>query len=175
MKSRTVKVEVDGTDRRRTVVIERDGERYRVLVDGQPRLVDLARAGSAWSLVIEESQGVRRSVQGVVRPLPGNGAVDVYIDGIRFPSTVRRRGPQSRGGQSTGQSGPERVTAPMPGKVVRVLIAAGQHVTRRQGLLVVEAMKMENEIRATRDGQVREVLVSEGQSVEAGTALAILE
>ena len=63
----------------------------------------------------------------------------------------------------------------MPGKVVRVLVAPGAEVKARQGLVVVEAMKMENEVRAVRDGLVREVLVVEGQSVEAGAMLVVVE
>jgi pyruvate carboxylase subunit B len=63
----------------------------------------------------------------------------------------------------------------MPGKVVRVLVAAGDAVRPRQGLGVVEAMKMENELRAAREGVVREVLVQEGQSVEAGAALIVVD
>jgi pyruvate carboxylase subunit B len=63
----------------------------------------------------------------------------------------------------------------MPGKVARVLVKAGDEVKMRQGLVVVEAMKMENELRAARDGRVREVLVSEGQSVDAGAPLVIVE
>jgi len=56
-----------------------------------------------------------------------------------------------------------------------VLVAAGDQVTARQGLVVVEAMKMENELRAARDGRVREVAVREGQSVDAGTVLLVVE
>ena len=69
----------------------------------------------------------------------------------------------------------QRVNAPMPGKVVRVLVSRGDAVKARQGLVVVEAMKMENELRAARDGRVREVFVSEGQSVDAGTPLVVVE
>jgi biotin carboxyl carrier protein len=63
----------------------------------------------------------------------------------------------------------------MPGKVVRVLVKVGDEVQPRQGLVVVEAMKMENELRAAAAGRVREVFVSEGQSVEAGTPLVVVE
>ena len=63
----------------------------------------------------------------------------------------------------------------MPGKIVRVLVKAGDQVTARQGLVVVEAMKMENELRAARDGRVRELSVAEGQSVDAGTVLLVVE
>ena len=72
-------------------------------------------------------------------------------------------------------AGPQQVTAPMPGKVVRLLVSAGDEVQLRQGLVVVEAMKMENELRAAKAGRVREVFVREGQSVEAGTPLVVVE
>ncbi len=71
--------------------------------------------------------------------------------------------------------GPIASTAPMPGKVVKLLVSAGDQVTARQGVVVVEAMKMENELRAGRAGIVREVLVAEGASVEAGTPLLVIE
>ncbi len=62
----------------------------------------------------------------------------------------------------------------MPGKVVRVLVKPGDEVVARQGVVVVEAMKMENELRAGRAGLVREVLVAEGMSVDAGTPLVVI-
>ena len=71
-------------------------------------------------------------------------------------------------------SGPQRLVAPMPGKVVRVLVKAGDTVRARQPIVVIEAMKMENELRAGRDGVVAEMQVREGQSVEAGTLLAVV-
>ena len=63
----------------------------------------------------------------------------------------------------------------MPGKVVKVLVRAGDEVKARQGLVVVEAMKMENELRSPKDGRVSEVLVAEGASVEAGRPLVVVE
>ena len=84
-------------------------------------------------------------------------------------------GRRSRDAGGSKGTGPQRVLAPMPGKVVRVLVKAGDEVTARQGLVVVEAMKMENELRSARQGRVRDVLVVEGQSVEAGTALIVVE
>jgi biotin carboxyl carrier protein len=62
----------------------------------------------------------------------------------------------------------------MPGKIVRVLVRAGEAVRARQPLVVVEAMKMENELRAVRDGIVADVPVAAGQSVDAGTLLAVI-
>ncbi len=72
-------------------------------------------------------------------------------------------------------SGPRRVIAPMPGKVVRVAVEVGQDVSAGEPLVVMEAMKMENEIRAPRAGRVREIGVRVGQAVEQGSVLAVLE
>jgi biotin carboxyl carrier protein len=63
----------------------------------------------------------------------------------------------------------------MPGKVVRVLVSAGDEVSVRQGLVVVEAMKMENELRSPKDGRVKDVRVQAGTSVEAGRVLVVVE
>ena len=63
----------------------------------------------------------------------------------------------------------------MPGKIVRVLVKSGDQVKAKQGLVVVEAMKMENELRAARDGRVRELAVTEGQSVDAGAVLLTVD
>jgi biotin carboxyl carrier protein len=62
----------------------------------------------------------------------------------------------------------------MPGRVVRVLVAAGDRVTARQGVVVVEAMKMENELRTPRDGTVKQVLVKAGTAVETGAVLVVI-
>jgi biotin carboxyl carrier protein len=72
-------------------------------------------------------------------------------------------------------TGLQRVTAPMPGRVVRVLVQPGDDVLPRQGLVVIEAMKMENELAAVRAGRVREVTVTPGAAVEAGRLLVVIE
>ena len=72
-------------------------------------------------------------------------------------------------------SGKVLVTAPMPGKVVRVLVAPGAHVTEGQGLVVVEAMKMENELKSPKAGTVGEVFAKEGSAVEANAKLLTVE
>lgn len=92
--------------------------------------------------------------------------VAAVVDGRRF----ERVGPAEAGGH-----GEQRVKAPMPGRVVRVLVKVGDTVAARQGLVVVEAMKMENELTVGRGGRVKEVTVAEGASVEAGRLLVIVE
>lgn len=164
--------------RARTVEIDRRAEGQRITVDNQPRLVDAARVGShRWSLIVRDPDTGRTvSADAVVVPQNGDGSMHVYIEGHCIPVSLRgglgRRARQEAGAQG---GGPQRVTAPMPGKVVRVLVAPGDEVQPRQGLVVVEAMKMENELRAGRAGRVRDVFVTEGQSVEAGTALVVVE
>jgi biotin carboxyl carrier protein len=81
-----------------------------------------------------------------------------------------------RGGAASDQvaSGPRRIVAPMPGRVVKVLVKPGDTVDARQGLVVVEAMKMENELRAPGAGTVTEVKVTEGASVEANSVLVVI-
>ena len=71
-------------------------------------------------------------------------------------------------------AGPIQIVSPMPGRIVRVLVMAGDVVAARQGLLVVEAMKMENELRAAARGTVTELFVREGQSVDAGAPLLVV-
>ena len=70
--------------------------------------------------------------------------------------------------------GPQRIDAPMPGKVVRVLVKAGDEVQEGQGLIVVEAMKMENELKSPKAGKVTELHAVEGAAVESGAKLAVV-
>ena len=88
---------------------------------------------------------------------------------VRLAEAARDAGPLPRGPQ-----GPARLTAPMPGRVVRVLAEKGAAVAAGQGLVVIEAMKMENELASPRAGRVLEVAVREGQAVEAGALLALV-
>lgn len=106
---------------------------------------------------------------------PGNhaGDLEVAVGGTRVPVRTRAAGRRGRQTPAAG-NGPQRISTPMPGKVVRVLVKPGDEVAALQGVVVVEAMKMENELRATRAGVVHEVLVSEGASVEAGASLVVI-
>ena len=82
---------------------------------------------------------------------------------------------QRRGATDHGPEGQQQLLAPMPGKVVRVMCAAGDEVIAGQGVVVVEAMKMQNEIKSPKAGRVSEVRVSEGATVSANQVLAIVE
>ena len=89
---------------------------------------------------------------------------------VADPRIFRRRA----GGRVAG-SGPATILAPMPGRVVKVLVQRGDEVAARQAVVVIEAMKMENELRAARAGVVTEVRVTQGASVEANAVLVVLE
>jgi biotin carboxyl carrier protein len=99
----------------------------------------------------------------------------VVIDGYRFEIAVRDPRRWSRKDAAGGAGGRQTVAAPMPGKVVRVLVAPGDMVEAGQGLMVVEAMKMQNEMKAARAGRMLSVTVKEGATVAAGEVLAIIE
>jgi len=173
-----MRIALEVGDRVRSVEIQHRRDGYHVTVDGRAHLVDLARVtGETWSLLVSDPGGTsRRSVEAVVNTRAGNGGFDVHVDGFHVP-VLLRGGLGRRTRELTGArgAGPQRVVAPMPGKVVRVLVNAGDAVRTRQGLVVIEAMKMENELRSARDGRVRAILVTEGQSVEAGAALVVVE
>lgn len=115
-----------------------------------------------------------RSYDARVEERPGGGVV-VVIDGYRFEIEVHDPRRWTRRSAGRGDAGVQRITAPMPGKVVRVLISPGDAVEPGQGLLVVEAMKMQNELKATRAGKVMTVPAKEGATVAAGEVLATIE
>jgi len=167
----------DVADRRRAVEVKPHQDGYLVTVDGRQRFVKAVRVdGQTLSLLIGRPEtNESRSVEAALVPVAGDGVIDVHIDGFRVPVTTRNGHDSGRRGKTVQTKGAQRVTAPMPGKVVRVLVRAGDAVKPRQVLVVVEAMKMENELRATREGTVSGVFVSEGQSVEAGTALVTVD
>ena len=113
-----------------------------------------------------------RSYEARVEERPG-GLV-VVIDGYRFEIEVRDPRRWSRKSGGAGAEGAQSIAAPMPGKVVRVLVAPGDAVEAGQGLVVVEAMKMQNEMKASRAGRVMSVAVKEGATVAAGEVLATI-
>ena len=164
-----LRVEVNG--RLRTVDVEQAEGIYRVVVDGVARMVDAATFSLICLADGRASQEVGLSPTG----LPGEIAVHMPT-GVATARVLT--GAASRFGRGTGAAqaaGTQQVLAPMPGKVVKILVKAGDEVKARQGLVVIEAMKMENELRSPKDGRVSDVLVTEGASVEAGRPLVVVE
>jgi biotin carboxyl carrier protein len=170
----TFEIELNG--RGRTVSIERAAHgRYRVTVDGAAAIVDAQRSGeSGVSLLFPDRAHQGVSVQLVPGAAPGE--MLAYLGGRNIAVSVNGRRTGRGAGDSAGAAhGEQKVLAPMPGRVVRVLVAPGDEVERRQPLVVVEAMKMENELRSPKAGRVKDVAVTPGTSVEAGRVLVVIE
>jgi biotin carboxyl carrier protein len=170
----TFDIEVGG--RVRSVVVEPSGgSRFRITIDGEDHVVDARRVGDyGLSLIASGPSGASHEAQVVIGSGPGERLV--WIDGRTVSAVVDgRRGPTARGERPGTGQGEQAILAPMPGRVVRVLAAAGDAVAARQAVVVVEAMKMENELRSPRAGRIKEVLVAEGTSVEAGRVLVVIE
>jgi biotin carboxyl carrier protein len=139
--------------------------RFRVTIDGRERLVDSRpTAPGSWSLLIDHATA---DVSVTWRGDEYTVATGGRAHRLRLMDERARRRHERGGGADGGND----VRAQMPGKVVAVLVAAGATVERGQGLLVIEAMKMENEIAAPRAGTVAELRVQPGQAVESGELL----
>jgi biotin carboxyl carrier protein len=167
-----VQYEVEINGRVRRVDVQRAGGQFAASVDGRVRRVDVARIDAQnMSLVVDDGAatydiGVASDpATGLLRIRVGSTVIDVAVNGGR-----RRLDHRADAG-----SGPQRIVAPMPGKIVRVGVKTGDTVRARQTVVVVEAMKMENELKAGRDGVVGELRAVEGASVEAGALLVVIQ
>jgi biotin carboxyl carrier protein len=163
-----VRFEVDAGGQPRAVEVAADGDAWQVRIDGRVCRASMVRAGDRWSLLVAS-----RSYDVMFEPAAG-GAWQVHVNGRAVLAGLRTSAARLRGQSATG-AGDGRVLAPMAGRVVKVLVAPGMAVEARQGVVVVEAMKMENELRAPHAGTVREVRVVEGASVEANAVLVVIE
>ena len=156
-----------GNDLREVTIARSDGQ-YRVTVDGTEHVVDARKLESDFYSLVVDGRSYEVSVESdgssyYVR----HGAVEQVIT-LADPG---RRARQLR----AGGEGPEKVVAMMPGRVVRLLVSDGDTVARGQGLAVVEAMKMENEIPAPKSGRISSINVESGRTVEAGETLMVIE
>jgi biotin carboxyl carrier protein len=159
-------------DQRKTVSVEPEGVRYddeaRVRaelsdIEGSP--VRMVKLGThVYRVVTEKRQG--------------RGRYTLWVDGHRFETEAldeRTRSIRDLSAASAGPAGPAPIIAPMPGLIVRVNVSVGDRVEAGQGIVVMEAMKMENELRATAAGTVKSVEVAPGTAVEKGALLVALE
>jgi biotin carboxyl carrier protein len=181
---RLMRYEVEIGGRRRQVVVIRAGDGFAVSVDGRTRHVDSARIDAhTVSLLVGAGEGLKPvpyemvlSNEVSIAADRVSGQLTVHAGSTPIAVTLNGRRRWGRKDEAAGPgSGPQRLVAPMPGKVVRVLVKAGDLVTARQSVVVVEAMKMENELRATREGTVAEIHVREGMSVDAGALLLVIQ
>jgi biotin carboxyl carrier protein len=169
----TFEIEVNG--RVRTVSVERaapSGQQFRVTLDGVPCLVDALEVDQATLSIVLPERGQANHTVGFA-PGVGHGAWTLHLRSGTLTAIVNGR--RSRRAADGAGAGEQHILAPMPGKVLRVLVLPGDEVVARQPLVVIEAMKMENALSPNRPGRVREVVVTPGMSVEAGRLLVVVE
>ena len=165
--------------------------RYEVLLGGKTRVVELAQQDGAWKITLDGNVLDANAVEVApntfsvllngeshqVRIAPrSDGSLTLHVGLAEYHAEVAD--PRSWRGRRHGAAeaeGRQQIAAPMPGKVIRVLVKQGDTVDAGQGLLVVEAMKMQNEIRSPKSGKVEKLFVTEGQAVNAGEVLLCVE
>ncbi|HZN54533.1 MAG TPA: biotin/lipoyl-containing protein [Candidatus Polarisedimenticolaceae bacterium] len=164
----TVKLSAKVGDRTHEIAITRVDAAYVVTLDGVEHVLDVRKLEADFYSILYEGKSYELSVESSggsywVR----HGAHEQLVE----------LSDASRGGREElrRRDGPERIDSIMPGKVVRVLVEAGDEVRAGQGIVVIEAMKMENEVAAPRGGRVKEIAVAPGETVEAGAKLVVLE
>ena len=144
---------------------------YEVTLDGATVRVDAVKSGPTIYSLIEEGRQWEASVDE-----RGSHGFDVLVRGALFhlEAEDERSGRLAQSAKVVA-SGPQAVEAEMPGKVIKVVFAVGDAVSEGQGVLILEAMKMENEICAPIDGTLTEISVAEGDTVESGAPLFSVE
>jgi biotin carboxyl carrier protein len=147
-----------------------------VLMQGREVRVRVEQEQDVWR--VDAGDGVRTASVAEVEP----GVYSILLDGRSFEIRaadldVEIKDPRalSSAARQAGLEGPQSITAPMPGKVVRILVNKGDAVERGQGLIVIEAMKMQNEMKSPKQGRVLSVSAIEGGTVAAGDVLATVE
>jgi len=165
---------------------------YEVVIGEETHRVELMRSGTAWqcrldgrelpldavflregvlSILIDgKSYEVKQESTGAENNIVVGRSGARFRAGVRDPRSLRSR----RRGEDSAQ-GVKKLAAPMPGKVVRILAPAGTEVESGQAVLVIEAMKMQNELKSPKRGKVKKINVAEGAAVEAGQVLAEIE
>jgi biotin carboxyl carrier protein len=163
---------------------------YEVTIADKTHRVELARTDLGWSCKLDGQQfslDVISTQDGVLSLLVQGKSYEVKQESTatetnivigyeRFSAVVRDpRSFRSRRRSDGGGDGVRKITAPMPGKVVRILAPVGREVEIGQGVLVIEAMKMQNELKSPKKGVVKKLTVTEGAAVETGQVLAEIE
>jgi biotin carboxyl carrier protein len=167
-----VRYVVDLNGERRIVSLDPEGARFE---DGAPAHAELIDVEASPARIVKIGTEVHHVV---VQKRPGRGKYTLWVDGYRFETEAldeRTRAIRDLSAASAGPVGPAPIIAPMPGLIVRVSVSVGDRVEAGQGVVVMEAMKMENELRATAAGVVKSVEVEPGTAVEKGTLLVSLE
>jgi len=165
-------VHLTGPDGKKLHIVEllREADRWQITLDGLPVHADAVQINPyTLSLLLDGHSYEVRIVQSPDGTLTLQTGLQEFTAELLDPRAWRGR----KHGALEAQ-GRQQVLAPMPGKIVRVLVQAGDKVEAGQGLLVVEAMKMQNEIRSPKGGIVERLHVQEGQPVNAGELLCVV-
>jgi len=165
-------VQLSSPGEEKTLVIElqRDGVAWRVTLDGRPVAVDAVEIAPNTLSILLNGQSFEVNVSS-----SPDGKLKLQTGSREFiAEVIDPRAWSGRRHGSVEAQGRQQIVAPMPGKVVRLLVKEGDRVEAGQGLLVVEAMKMQNEIRSPKGGTVERVLAKEGQAVNAGDVLCVV-
>ncbi|HCP45243.1 MAG TPA: hypothetical protein DIU15_04345 [Deltaproteobacteria bacterium] len=152
----------------RAEVREQENGCFEVVVDDHATVVDARFPEPGVMHLVRDGEAFEVDVRAI------EDGHEVTLYGTRYSVQVldeRKKALRGFGGGAGGRGGSESIKTSMPGKVVALLVESGQQVSAGQGVVVVEAMKMENELRATRDGVVGTVAVAEGDAVEGGALL----
>ena len=155
------------------LTLRREGGRVFAEVGGRAYELEARNVGAGEYLLMHEGRVYECRVnqsKGRGSPLTVTVGAGEYEVTLTDPKHLR-----AAGGAHAHDSGRAQVTAPMPGKVVRVLVEAGQQVEAGQGVVVVEAMKMQNELKSPKSGTVAELRAEAGATVNAGDVLAVIE
>lgn len=160
-------------DQKHEVELHRDGDRVHALIDGETLEVEVSEPEPNVFLFKKDGKIFEAFVAPNERPdQPKIVSVNGREIEVRLIDPKRLKHSGSDGEHADGIA---EIRTAMPGKVVRVLLEAGATVAKGDGVLVVEAMKMQNEMKAPKDGSVREIRVAEGDTVAAGDVLATIE
>jgi biotin carboxyl carrier protein len=165
---------IDGVERQ-VEVTELAGGTFRLVMDGREMTVDAREVSdSTLALVCGDDDAYNIELEHDPSGSGDNVLVRghlINVEVMDLRSMSLRKAAEVAG----GPAGPAQVSAPMPGMVVDVLVEEGQEVTEGQGLLVVEAMKMENELKAPKAGVIKNLKAIKGQTVDSGVALCVIE
>ena len=163
--------------------------RFEIELGGKARTVELSRADGQWRFATDGRQVKADAVEiapGTFSIVIGGRVLEarvegstselrIHIEGEEHSASLRDPRRWRRGDAARLESqGRQQVLAPMPGKIVRVLVKAGENIEVGQGIVVVEAMKMQNEVRSPKKGKIERIVVAEGQTVSAGQVVGIV-
>ena len=164
---------------------------YDIIVDGKTHRVELTRGEKLWSCKVDGEEievDAALTARDVLSVLVGDKAYEIkrerslqgdlhmVIGSARYAVDVQDpRSLHTRRAVAGAETGPQKIKAAMPGKIVRILVSEKDEVKAGQGIIVMEAMKMQNEMKSPKDGTVQKILTAEGSAVNAGDTLVIID